>query len=429
VRLPRPQIRSLCLVWLSFAPILSCQSPPHLPEHQTESRASLALVRSVLEEAVERGQVSGVVGLVARDGKVVFREAFGWKDIEDGSPMTEDTIFRIASMTKPITGVAVMMLHDRGRLHIDDPIARFIPEFQDPDIAVPGPDGGRSFGRVVAQGEITIRHLLTHTSGISYRFSGVEPLTSLYAEAGISDGLVQTEGTVGQGVRRLASLPLLHEPGSGWKYGLSTDVLGHLVEVVSGRTLEEFFEESIFQPLGMKDTHFFLPEEKIPRLASVYRRAENGRLRELPEGPIQEGPVLFSTSYHYRGPRTYFSGGAGLVSTADDYFRFCQMLLNGGELEGVRLLRAETVELMTRNQVGELSVGEGKFGFGLSIPTDGSGALGWGGFFFTRFWLDPEQEIIGVFMSQLWPNQRSPVDDAFRRAADEWIRTDPTRAE
>ena len=307
-------MRDLCLVWLSFAPILSCQSPPRLPEHQSESRASLALVRSVLEEAVERGQVSGAVGLVARDGRVVFREAFGWKDIEDGSPMTEDTIFRIASMTKPITGVAVMMLHDQGRLHIDDPIARFIPEFQDPDIAVPGPDGGRSFGRVVAQGEITIRHLLTHTSGISYRFSGVEPLTSLYAQAGISDGLVQTEGTVGQGVRRLASLPLLHEPGSGWKYGLSTDVLGHLVEVVSGRTLEEFFQESIFQPLGMKDTHDWRRSTGAPRMgdcASFRKgRSRKGRFSSRPATTIAAREPIFLAVRASSPRRMIISGSA-----------------------------------------------------------------------------------------------------------------------
>jgi CubicO group peptidase (beta-lactamase class C family) len=336
--------------------------------------------------------------------------------------MREDTIFRIASMTKPITSVAVLMLHEEGRFQLDAPIARFIPEFEHPEIVVRSTNDPREFERVPAQREITIRHLLTHTSGISYGFSDVPPLTRLYAEAEVSDGLVQTEGTIGQGIRRLAKQPLLHEPGTAWKYGLSTDVLGRLVEVVSGKTLAKFFEEDIFAPLGMKDTHFFLPEEKVSRLASVYR-LRDGNLRELPVEPIEEGPVVFSASYHYQGPRTYFSGGAGLVSTVDDYYRFCQMLLNGGELDGARLLEPETVREMTTNQIGELSVGDGKFGFGFSIETkDTVGAFGWGGFFFTSFWIDPESEAIGIFMAQLWPNQRARVDDDFRSAVNRAIR-------
>ena len=420
----RPSQRRNGLYWVSFALILSCcGTPPHVPEPEPES----VDLRSVLEESVEADLIAGAVGLIAVDGEVVFREAVGWKDIHGEEPMAEDTIFRIASMTKPITSAAVMMLIEEGRLHLDDPVSQFISEFQGLEVVVLGSNGDRPFAPT--RGEITVRHLLTHTAGISYRFSGVEPLTSLYSEAGISDGLSQTDGTIGQGMRRLATLPLLHEPGTAWKYGLSTDVLGYLIEIVSQRTLEQFFRERIFEPLGMKDTYFFLPEEKVSRLASVYRPVRDG-LRELTDEPIQEGPVIFSTSYHYRGPRTYFSGGAGLVSTVDDYFRFCQMILNGGELEGVRLLKSETVDLMTTNQIDDLSVGEGKFGFGFSIETRGGRpAWGWGGFFFTRFWIDPREEVVGIFMSQLWPNQRSPVDEAFRSVANEWIRANQTTAQ
>lgn len=407
----------------SFALILCCCGAP-APEVRDEAVAS---PRAVLEEAVQERLIPGAVGLIAVDEEVVFREAFGWKDIEAQEPMAEDTIFRIASMTKPITSTAVMMLVEEGRLDLDDPVSRFIPEFEHPNVVVSGSNGDQSVAP--ARGEITIRHLLTHTAGLSYRFSGIEPLTSLYAEADISDGLSQTEGTIGQSMRRLATLPLLHEPGTAWKYGLSTDVLGYVVEVVSRETLEQFFRERVFEPLGMKDTYFFLPEDKVSRLASVYRPARDG-LRKLTEGPIREGPVLFSTSYHYRGPRTYFSGGAGLVSTVDDYYRFCQMILNGGELEGVRLMRQDTVDSMTTNQVGDLNVGAGKVGFGFSIESrEESPAWGWGGFFFTRFWIEPGEEAVGIFMSQLWPNQRSPVDEAFRGAADEWIRANQTRAE
>ena len=405
---------------------LSCQGPPSENAGRSTRvipRYTFEGARAVLKEAVEQGEISGAVGLIAVGGRIVFREAFGRKDIEDDAPMREDTIFRIASMTKPITSVAVLMLHQEDRFQLDDPIARFIPGFENPEIVIRSTNRPQGIERVPAQGEITIRHLLTHTSGIGYGFSGVQPLTRLYAEADVSDGLVQTEGTIGPGIRRLATQPLLHEPGTAWKYGLSTDVLGRLVEIVSGKTLAEFFEEDIFVPMGMKDTHFFLPEEKVPRLASVYRLRSDGNLRELPAEPIEEGPVVFSTSYHYRGPQTYFSGGAGLVSTVDDYYRFCQMLLNGGEVDGVRLLEPETVREMTTNQIGKLSVGDGKFGFGFSVQTaDTVGAFGWGGFFFTSFWIDPEPELIGIFMAQLWPNHRARVDDDFRSAVDRTIR-------
>ena len=424
--------RGVFLACLSLTLGLLCQACPSYQGYPSGNadrstrvipRYTFEGARAVLNGAVEQGEISGAVGLVAVGGRVVFREAFGWRDIDDDLPMREDTIFRIASMTKPITSVAVLMLHEEGRFQLDDPISLFIPEFEDPEIVVGSTNGQRAFERVPAEGEITIRHLLTHTSGISYGFSGVQPLTRLYAEADVSDGLIETEGTIGQGVRRLAEQPLLHEPGTAWKYGLSTDVLGRLVEIASGKTLAEFFEEEIFVPLGMKDTHFFLPEEKMSRLASVYRLRRDGILRELPAEPIEEGPVNFSTSYHYQGPRTYFSGGTGLVSTVDDYYRFCQMLLNGGELDGVRLLKPETVREMTTNQIGELSVGDGKFGFGFSVETkDTVGAFGWGGFFFTSFWIDPEPELIGIFMAQLWPNHRSRVDNDFRSAVGRAIR-------
>ncbi len=403
----------------------ACQRPSSTDAgHSTRviTRDTFRKAREVLEKAVARGDILGAVGLVAVGGRVVFREASGRRDIDDDVPMREDTIFRIASMTKPVTSVAVLMLHEEGRFQLDDSIARFIPDFENPEIVVRSTTGSQRLERAPAQREITVRHLLTHTSGISYGFSDVQPLTRLYAEAGVSDGLVQTEGTIGQGIRRLAKQPLLHEPGTAWKYGLSTDVLGHLVEVASGKTLETFFEEEIFVPLGMKDTHFFLPEAKVSRLASVYR-LRDGNLHELSAEPIEEGPLVFSTSYHYLGPRTYFSGGAGLVSTVDDYYRFCQMLLNGGELDGVRLLKPATVREMTTNQIGEMSVGDRKFGFGFSIETkDRVGAFGWGGFFFTSFWIDPRREAIGIFMAQLWPNQRAGVDDDFRSAVNRAIR-------
>ena len=411
-----------CLLLL-VEPLAAQGLPEGDPDELGLSSARLQRIERLISTAIDNEEIAGAVALVARHGRVAFLEAFGMADIDDRESMETDTIFRIASMTKPVTSLAVMMLHEEGHFLLRDPVSKFIPRFNDPRVLI---SGSPDIETRPAEGDITIQQLLTHTSGISYRFNGDaghrETLARLYRDAGVSDGFTETNGTIADLSHQLGELPLLFEPGSEFAYGLSIDVLGHLVEVVSGMTLAEFFDTRIFQPLEMTDTHFYLDDRDVGRLASVYTSGGEGGIRELEEGPIEVGYLNYSVSYPYRGPRTYYSGGAGLVSTAADYVRFLQMLLNGGELEGVRLLSRKTVELMTTNNIGELNAGAGvKFGLGFAIVDD-SGLLGdsrsrgtyyWGGIFNTRFFVDPSEELIGVFMSQRYPRDSGLIRDRF----------------
>ncbi|HST22236.1 MAG TPA: serine hydrolase domain-containing protein [Blastocatellia bacterium] len=395
--------------------------PRATPESVGLSSERLARIRAVVQQYVDQGRIAGATTLVMRKGKVAHLEAVGRMD--EGKPMREDTIFRIASMTKAVTSVAVMVLYEEGKLLLDDPVSKYIPEFKGAQVAIPSEDK-KSYTLVAAKSEITVRHLLTHTSGLTYNFIGIEPWAKLYKDAGISDGLVQTEGTIGDKIKKLAKLPLMHNPGERFSYSLSTDVLGYLVEVVSGMTLDEFFGNRLFEPLNMKDTHFFLPEEKLGRLAAVYNQLPDGRIKRMSDEPDVRGYLVYSATFQHKGPRTYYSGGAGLVSTITDYARFLQMLLNGGSLDGARVLSRKTVELMTVNHVGDMFGGQG-FGLGLSVLRDlgkgselGSvGQYGWGGFFYTVFFVDPKEKMIGIFMSQLYPANDVRLQERFRSLA------------
>ena len=395
--------------------------PTTEPEAVGLSSERLDRIETLIERAIDAEDIAGAVALVARRGRVAYFESVGMADIDDGEPMTTDTLFRIASMTKPITSLAVMMLHEEGHFLLSDPVSRFIPELGGLDVLA-AMDG--SAETVPAQGEITIQQLLTHTSGISYRFATGTPVRDavarFYVDAGVSDGLTQTEGVIADLSKQLGTVPLMFEPGTQYQYGLSIDVLGHLVEVVSGMTLADFFEQRIFEPLGMRNTHLFIDDDE--HLASVYVPDAHGGLRELGDEPVEIGALVYSASFHYKGPRTYHSGGAGLVSTASDYVRLLQMFLNGGELDGIRLLSPTTVALMTRNGIGDLSVSPGrKFGLGFAIIEDpgragvphSPGSYYWGGFFNTRFFVDPSEELIGVFMSQRQPRDADSVRDRF----------------
>ena len=399
--------------------------PRAVPETVGFSSERLGRIEEAMQSYVDQGKIAGTVTFVARQGKIAHLEATGLMDREASKPMKTDTIFRIASMTKPITSLAVMMLYEEGKFLLNDPVSKYIPEFKDSKVLVPT-GATEPYTLYSAENEITIHHLLSHTSGLTYGFFGRKYFTDLYKEAGVSDGLTQTEGTIGEGVKRLAKLPLVHQPGKKAEYSLSTDVLGYLVEVVSGMPLDQFFKERIFEPLGMRDTYFFLPDNKVDRLAAVYTPNDDGEIDRLPEEKIEMGPVVFSTSYHYKGPKTYFSGGAGLVSTAPDYARFLQMMLNNGELNGVRLVSRKTVELMTMDHLGDLEMfffpGGYTFGLGFGICTDPAavGTLGsvgeynWGGFFYTQFWIDPSEDMIGLIMTQLYPSGGLDLQEKFR---------------
>jgi CubicO group peptidase (beta-lactamase class C family) len=432
---PATRLLTFLLALLLVVPAVLAQDLPRAarPEEVGLSSARLDTLRQVLREHVAQKHVAGAVGLIARNGKVAFLEGIGMADAEAGRPMTPDAIFRIASMTKPITSVAAMMLYEEGRFLLSDPVSRFLPEFKNPKVAVRS-NGASPFeppyALVPARREITIKDLLTHTSGITYQFWGRPYFADLYKKAGVSDGLTQTAGTMADNLKKLAALPLTNHPGEAYEYGLNTDVLGHVVEVVSGMTLDRFFEQRIFQPLGMRDTHFFLPEDKVGRLAPVYTTADGAGLRRLGEETVTEGEyIAYSTTFQYRGPRTFASGGAGLVSTATDYARFCQMLLNGGELGGVRLLSRKTVELMRVNQIGDLDMwlgGPGTgFGLGFAVIKDigrsaqigSQGTYYWGGFFSTDFWIDPQEKLIGILLTQTRPYGPHDILRRFRALA------------
>ena len=390
------------------------------------SSERLERITSAIQRSIDAGRIAGGVALVARHGKVVYLKAVGMADRDAKKPMRTDNIFRICSMTKPITSVAVMMLYEEGRFTLNQPVSDFIPEFKKMKVLDPPypQDKTSPPGALVdAKRPITIRHLLTHTSGLTYQWS--PRLGKSYRDADIGSGILQHEGTIGDAVKRLAAQPLLFQPGDVWEYSLSDDVLGYLVEVVSGMPLDKFLQERIFGPLGMKDTCFFLPDEKVPRLATAYTYYPEKGLQPIHDKEsVKEGEFSFSADYPYRGQRTYFSGGGGLSSTAEDYYRFCQMMLNGGQLNGTRLLSRKSVELVSQNQVqGKLD--EMGYGLGFGVTSEprfltelGSvGSYYWGGFYYTAFVIDPKENLIAIFMGQLHPTGDLNLDDKVIRLA------------
>ena len=410
----------------SSSAIFSADLDKAAPDSVGLSAARLARVDAALKPYIDNKQLAGAVVAIARKNKTVYMKSFGAADIDSNKAMTDDAIFRIASMTKPVTSVAVMMLYEEGKFLLDDPIAKFIPEFKEPKVLTA--DGKT----VPAKREITIRDLLRHTSGISYRFWG-KPVAEVYEKAGIFDGLAPTEGTIAEMTKRIAGQPLHSQPGEAWEYGLNTDVLGYLVEVLSGMPLDKFFKERIFNPLKMPDTQFYVSDAQRNRVVSLYTPGEKGGLAKSPDAPTRWGQLIFSPAVPYGTQRSYFSGGGGLTSTAGDYLRFTQMFLNGGQLDGARLLSRKSVELMAINHIGDISVwtyvppsaagnlGD-KFGLGFGVRSDvGMNELGstgeymWAGIFNTRFWIDPKEQIAIVMMGQIIP--RNPDIEAKVHAA------------
>lgn len=385
--------------------------PAGAPERAGLAPDRLARITTAMQGLVDEGRLAGTVTLVARDGKVVYHVAAGRRDIEKNVPMTTDTLFRIASMSKAVTSVAVMMLVEEGRVHLDDPVSRFIPAFARTTVVVPPPVGtsaaamATTAGRTPAVRPITIRHLLTHTAGISYG-SG-NPFEAEYKASNVIGWYFADKSEpIAATIDRLAALPLDAQPGEKYVYGFNTDILGVVVEKVSGQSLADFFRTRIFTPLKMTSTSFYVDPAQADRLATVYSVATRG-------APIAKAPEPGTGQGNYvTGPRSSFSGGAGLVSTASDYARFLQMLLEGGTLDGVRLLSPKTVELMTSNHVGSL-YSNGALGFGLGFEITehvgrsgrpGSvGEYGWGGAYHTKFWVDPVEKLVVVFMTQLLP--------------------------
>ena len=375
------------------------------------SAERLARIDNMCKEAVDEGNVPGIVSLVARNGKIVHWKAYGMADNQNGRKMKRDDIFRIASQSKAITATAVMMLWEEGAFQLDDPISKFIPGFKDPQVLSTFRYSDTTWTGVPASSEITIRHLLSHTSGIGYGLiDSDERMKMIYQKAGVTDLFTTEPVTIEESVKNLAALPLHHNPGEQYTYSEGLDVLGYFIEVVSGMPFDEFLRTHIFDPLGMDDTRFYFPEEKAGRVVAVQHKV-NGNWEKYPV-------TFYDTDYPIKGAKTFFSGGAGLSSTARDYATFLQMYLNGGEYNGVRLLSRTTVDVILSNQVGNI-MGEDsdtQFGLAFGILTEkgqargGQGSAGtfnWGGYFNSQYFADPNDQVIGIILKQT----QGPVDD------------------
>lgn len=411
--LPFSYMKYLAIVFLltsqTLAQTKSLQKSPlpvvTSPQSVGMSEERLSRIDKVIETAIADGDIPGAVALVARRGKIVYWKAFGVADQQSGRPFKTDDIFRIASQTKAITATAVMMLWEEGHFRLDEPISRYIPEFKNPQILDQFSAEDTSYTTIAAEKEITIRHLLTHTSGIGYgKIDRDERIKLIYEKAGIIDLFTTENISVGESVRKLAKLPLHFNPGESYIYGEGLDVLGYFVEIISGMPFDEFLRERIFEPLGMDDTWFYLPENKAGRLVPVQHKPDDGDWEHYPA-------TFYDTDYPIKGARRFFSGGAGLSSTAWDYALFLQMYLNNGELNGTRLLSRTTIRSMMGNQIGDFWGEKGGSHYGLAFgvitpwgqDSGGNGSTGtfsWGGYFNTQYFADPEEEVIGILLKQ-----------------------------
>ena len=383
-------------------------APATLSGQSGFSPERLARIDRVMQLYVDSGMIAGAVGLVMRDGKVVYQRAVGWSDVEARRPMTTDALFRIASQTKALTTVAILSLVEEGKFSVFDPVSRYIPAFAHTTVA-----SRSDTGRVIkpAARPITIRDLLTHTAGISY---GTDSLIApLYSAKGIGPAAgwgwytADKDEPICATIDRLATLPFVEQPGVRWVYGYNTDILGCVAERASGMPLDELIRTRITGPLKINDTYFFVPPARAARLATVYASDSTNHVHPAPMGPRGQGNYV-------TGPRRSFAGGAGLISTAADYARFLQMLLNGGELDGVRVLAPHTVDLMTHNQVGALFDSTGRVGFGFGFATTerygasgmaSVGTFSWGGAYGSSYYVDPVEHLVIVFMINQLPNR------------------------
>ncbi|MBL7865990.1 MAG: beta-lactamase family protein [Cyclobacteriaceae bacterium] len=392
----------LSIALLSAALLAAGQTlPTGKPAENGLSADRLNRIDQIVKEHVDNKYVNGAVVMVLRNGKIVYHKAIGYSDVEKQTAMKKDDIFRIASQTKAITSLGVMMLFEEGKFLLDDPISRYLPEFKSPKVLGTVNWADTSYTTIPAKGEITIRQLLTHTSGIDYAAIGSQEFKAIYAKAGVPSGIGSANMVLADRMKILGGLPLKHQPGEAFTYGLNTDVLGYLIEVISGMSLDQFFRTRIFQPLGMNDTYFYLPAEKHARLVPLYQ-VTGGKLSKVSTG------VYDKTNVNYPAlPGTYYSGGAGLSSTTEDYARFLQLFLNKGELNGVRLLGRKTVELMLTNQT-QPPITE-QFGLGFGLETDkndyrsiySEGTFTWGGAFSSTYWADPKEKLVGLIYTNL----------------------------
>jgi len=378
----------------------------------------LSRIDSLMNEYVKNHWLVGAVTLVVKDGRLIQYKGYGYSDEDAKRPMANNSIFRIMSQTKAIVSIGAMILYEEGKFLLDEPISDFIPEFRHPTVIEKYNRADTTFTTVPAKREITFRDLLTQTSGIGYPDIGNDSMMAIYAKAKIFSGLGYSGENLLAQMKSLAKLPLAFQPGTQWMYGLNSDLLGCLIEVISGMNLEDYLRKNLFDPLGMKDTYFNLPKEKANRLTAVYTEDASGKI------------IRWSHSFRNIDPdyplmkKNYLSGGAGLSSTAWDYAVFLQMLLNKGIYNGHRILSPRTVELITQNQIGDIWIAQDKFGLGFQITTDKGAAIGprstgtfsWGGYYGTKFWADPEKNLVCLFMIQQTPNSHSDISKKFEVA-------------
>ncbi len=384
------------------------------------SEERLKRIDALVQQYIDSGWINGATAIIARNGKIIYHKGLGYDDITTKKTLQKDAIMRIASQTKAVTSVAVMMLYEEGKFLLDDAISKYIPEFKNPGVLDSFNEKDTTYTTVPAKSEITIRQLLTHTSGIHYAQIGNKTFNAIYAKAGIVAGIGVGKIRLADIMKKLGPLPLAHQPGEKFTYGLNTDLLGYLVEVISGMPFDVFLQKRLFEPLGMKDTYFYLPAEKQNRLATLYTEDSTRHIKKAPATMNINGTFL---SDYPNTNGTYFSGGGGLASTAYDYAVFMQMLLNNGVYNGRRILSRNTVRMMTTNQIGDLRLGHGNtFGLGFELVTEqGSafsprpeGSYSWGGMFSSSYWIDPKEKIVAQLFLQLYPNSHGDIHEKFK---------------
>jgi len=404
---------SFCLSSFSQSFTKKLVIKPGKPEAVGMSPARLAKIDSYLQSNVDSGFVNGISALIVRNGVVVYNKSFGYNDDNKKVKMQPDNIFRIASQTKAITSVAVMMLYEEGKFLLDDDVSKYLPEFKNPVVLSKYNEADTTYTTVPASREIKIRDLLTHTSGIGYAQIGSKEAKAIYAKAGVTSGIGVGKIGLADGMKKLARCPLFHNPGEKFTYGLNTDLLGYLVEVVSGMSLKDFLQTRLFNPLGMKDTYFFVPASKKDRLVPLYTED-----KESHKAVLMKPTIMIEETFIRDYPLTdgtYYSGGGGLSSTMMDYAIFLQMLMNGGEYNGVRILGRNSVRMMITNQTAAIG---NKVGLGFGITTEENqgklpvreGAFEWGGMFATGYWADPQEKLIGLIYRNIWPTSHGNND-------------------
>ncbi len=385
------------------------------PESAGFSSERLARLDNTMNDWVNNGWMNGAVGLVIRNGKIAYYKSVGYNDLQTKTALDKEGIFRIASQTKAITSVAVMMLYEEGKFFLDEPVSKYIAAFADAKVLDKFNLNDTTYTTIPAIRQVTIRDLLSHTSGIDYATIGSPAANAIYAKNNITVGVDVSDSKLSDAMIRLGGLPLFHQPGEKWTYGLNIDLLGYLVEIWSGMSLDEFFTTRIFNPLGMNDTYFNVPEGKASRLVNFFQEDSTGLKIQ---NKAFDGQLDMKYPLH---KKEYFSGGGGLSSTIYDYAIFLQMMLNGGEYNGKRLLSRNAVRMMTMNQIGDLNLGKNKFGLGFAIVSEkGSsmhpnqeGTFSWGGAFNTTYWVDPKENMVVLLYRQMWGAHDGEIDPKF----------------